>query len=75
MRRADTVHREAKTVADRRGATGQGDQTAVVEGTRDELYVQVAKDHVSVTVLYRSAQGKRSGFVFTSKYLRHTITV
>lgn len=52
MRRADTVHREAEAVVDRRGATGQGDKTTVVEGARDELHVQVAEDHVVVAVLH-----------------------
>lgn len=67
VRRADTVHREAAAVVDRRGTAGQGDQTAIVEGARDQLYVQAAEDHVPVAVLYRSAQRKRSRFVFTSK--------
>lgn len=65
VRRADTVDREAETVADRHGATGQGDQTAVVERPRDELHVQTAKDHVLVAVLHRGAQGKRPRVVFT----------
>lgn len=54
-------------MADRRGATRQGDQTAVVEGPRDQLYVQAAENHVPVTVLHRSPQRKRPRFVFTSK--------
>lgn len=67
--RVNTVHREAEAVVNRRGATGQGNQTAVVEGPRDELYVQATKNHVPVAVLYRSPQGKRSRFIFTSKLL------
>lgn len=54
-------------MADRRGETGQGDQTAVVERARDQLYVQAPENHVPVAVLYRSPQGERSRFVFTSK--------
>lgn len=57
-------------MADRRGATRQGDQTAVVEGPRDQLYVQAAENNVSVAVLHRSPQRKRSRFVFTSKRSR-----
>lgn len=67
MRRVDTVHREAEAVANRHGSAGQRNQTAVVEGSRDELYVQAAEDHVLVAVLHRGSQGKRPRFVFTSK--------
>jgi len=67
VRRADPVHREAKAVADRRCATGQGDQTAIAEGPRDQLYVQAAENHVPVAVLHRGPQRERSRFVFTSK--------
>lgn len=65
--RVNTVYREAEAVVNRRGATRQGNQTAVVEGPRDELYVQATKNHVPVAVLYWSPQGKWSCFIFTSK--------
>lgn len=58
VRRADTVHRAAEAVADRRGTARQGGKTAVAEGARDRLHVQTAKDYVLVAVLYRSSQGK-----------------
>jgi len=57
-------------VADRRGTTGQGDQTAIAEGPRDQLYVQAAENYVPVTVLHRGPQRERSRFVFTSKQSR-----
>lgn len=68
VRRVDTVHRATETVADRRGASGQGDQTAIAQGTRGQLYVQVTAHYIPVTVLHRSPQGKRSRFVFTSEF-------
>jgi len=70
VRRADPIHREAETVADRRGATGQGNQTAVVEGPRDQLHVQAAENHVPAAVLHRGPQRERSRFVFASKRSR-----